>query len=310
MAGPSSFESVSNSPEAGESLYGITGLKTEGSSGTVSPEYGLSARRLLVRGKEDESKITQSIFHDVSIASVLQPRLETVIGQDDRVQVIDSETFPWRMICSLEIRGTAGSGIGTGWFAGPKTIITAGHCVFHPNMGGWAREIKIAPGRYGTEFPFPKEKTFPRPLASKKFEAPKGWIEDLSTDFDYAVIHLSQPIGDETGWFSIAVQDDATLKELLVNVAGYPGDRNFGRSQYFASSKIDKVLPTRFFYEGDTYGGQSGGPVWFQDDADQPVVIGIHSYGVGGSFTLNSATRINADVFQVLKGWIDSDNQT
>ncbi|UIE38401.1 trypsin-like serine peptidase [Leptodesmis sichuanensis] len=268
----------------------------------------MSARKLLVRGK-GEGELTKSSFSDVSIAAVIQPRPETLIGADNRVRILDSETLPWRMICSLEIRGVTGSGIGTGWFAGPKTIITAGHCVFHPNLGGWAKEIKIAPGRYGAEFPFPKDTTIPRPLASQKFEALKGWTEDLNTDFDYAVIHLNQPIGNETGWFSIAVQDDATLKGLLVNVAGYPGDRDFGRYQYFASSKIDKVLPTRFFYEADTYGGQSGGPVWFQDGTDQPVVIGVHSYGVGGSFTLNSATRINADVFQVLKGWIDADNQ-
>ena len=94
-----------------------------------------------------------------------------------------------------------------------------------------------------------------------------------------------------------------------MNVSGYPGDKEFGRFQYFASSKIDKVLSSRFFYEADTYGGQSGGPVWFQNAADQPVVIGIHSYGVGGSFGLNSATRINADIFQILKSWIDADNQ-
>lgn len=300
------FEIVSNPLEVGECLplIGDTDLKTEGSTGEAPSEYGVSARKLLVRGK---GELNRPKLSDVSV--IQPPRPETVFDIDDRIRVLDSETLPWRMICSLEIRGTVGGGIGTGWFAGPKTIITAGHCVFHPNLGGWAKEIKIAPGRYGSEFPFPNDATTQKPLVSQKFEALKGWTDDLNTDFDYAVIHLNQPIGNETGWFSIAVQDDATLKGLLVNVAGYPGDRDFGRYQYFASSKIDKILANRFFYEADTYGGQSGGPVWFQDDNDQPVVIGIHSYGRGGDFTLNSATRINADVFQVLKSWIDADNQ-
>lgn len=122
------------------------------------------------------------------------------------------------------------------------------------------------------------------------------------------MIHLSEPVGNETGWFSIAVKDEAALSDLLVNVSGYPADRDFGRYQYFAASKIAEVKPSRFFYTADTYGGQSGAPVWYQDEAARPVVIGIHSYGVG-TFTLNSATRINADVFQVIKGWIDADNQ-
>jgi glutamyl endopeptidase len=295
------FETVRNPQETGATSDVVITLKTEGSTGQGSVEYGVSSRKLLVKGKGELNRPTSS-----NISVIHSPQPETVIATDDRVRVLDSETLPWRMICSLEIEGTVGGAIGTGWFAGPKTIITAGHCVFHPNLGGWAKKIKISPGRYGSEFPFPKDAAILRPLVSSKFEALKGWTEGLNTDFDYAVIHLEEPVANETGWFSIAVQDDASLKGLLVNVAGYPGDRDFGRYQYFASSKIDKVLSNRFFYEADTYGGQSGGPVWFQDSADQPIVIGIHTYGVGGNFTLNSATRINADVFKVLKGWIDT----
>lgn len=301
------LETVSNSENTEIDLGVGTALRTQGSTGQSPVEYGVSAKRLLVHGKSELIKPMSS-----SLAAIIQPSTsfsETVIHTDDRIRILDPETLPWRMICSLEIEGTLGGGIGTGWFAGPKTIITAGHCVFHPNLGGWAKEIKIAPGRYGSEFPFPKASTVTKPLVARRFDSIKGWIEDLNTDFDFAVIHLEDPVGSETGWFSIASEDDTTIKGLLVNVAGYPGDREFGRFQYFASSKIDKVLTSRFFYEADTYGGQSGGPVWFQDNTNQPVVIGIHSYGVGGSFKLNSATRINTDVFQILKNWIDTDNQ-
>ena len=60
------------------------------------------------------------------------PHLETVIGPDDRILVKDTSRFPWRAIAQLEITpqaGNAGPLIGTAWFAGPKTLITAGHCV-------------------------------------------------------------------------------------------------------------------------------------------------------------------------------------
>ena len=280
-------------------------LQTQSNAGQVSSEYGVSARRLIVRGKGEVDKPMRSGV------SIIKPNLampESVIGTDDRIRVLDPETMPWRMICSLEISGRTGRGIGTGWFAGPKTIITAGHCVYHPNFGGWADEIKIYPGRYGSNFPFPQNSDFQQPIVSSKFDSVEGWVKDLNADYDLAVIHLTEPAGNETGWFSIAVKDDATLDDLLVNISGYPADLDFGRYQYFAASKIAEVKLNRFFYTADTYGGQSGAPVWYQDEADRPVVIGIHSYGVG-NFTLNSATRINTDTFQVIKGWIDADNQ-
>lgn len=278
-------------------------LKTDGYLGEAPTEYGISAKRLLVRGK---GELNKSLV--VSDLRVVKSPSESVIFQDDRTQVLDSETLPWRMICSLKINGSVGGGIGTGWFAGPKTIITAGHCVFHPNLGGWAKEIVIFPGRFESEIPFPKNPAYPKPIVSRRFSAVKGWTEDLNTDFDYAAIHIDDPVGNETGWFSMAVLDNDALKGQLVNVAGYPADRDFGRNQYFASDKIEKVQSNRFFYAADTYGGQSGGPAWIQNGEEQPIVVGIHSYGVGGSFTLNSATRITNEVFQILKEWIDADH--
>jgi glutamyl endopeptidase len=291
-----------NNPQAPPREVGLV-LKTDGNSGEAPAEYGISAKRLLVRGKGELNK--PLIVSDLRVVRGSMP--ESVIGPDDRIRVLDSETFPWRMVCSLKINGTVGGGIGTGWFAGPKTIITAGHCVFHPSLGGWAKEIVVFPGRFESEIPFPKNPAYQKPIVSRRFSAVKGWTEDLNTDFDYAAIHIDDPVGTETGWFSIAVLENDALKDLLVNVAGYPADRDFGRNQYFCADKIEKVQSNRFFYAADTYGGQSGGPAWFQDDSDQPVVIGIHSYGVGGSFTLNSATRINDEIFNVLKSWIDAD---
>ncbi|MGB8703129.1 MAG: trypsin-like peptidase domain-containing protein, partial [Thermosynechococcaceae cyanobacterium] len=253
------FETVS-SPQEAPTEVGVI-LKTDGNSGEAPAEYGISAQRLLVRGKGELNK--PRIASDLRVIRGSMP--ESIIGSDDRTQVVDSETMPWRMICSLKINGTVGGGIGTGWFAGPKTIITAGHCVFHPNLGGWAKEIVIFPGRFESEIPFPKNPAYQKPIVSRRFSAVKGWTEDKDTNFDYAAIHIDDPVGNETGCFSIAVLDNDDLKGLLVNVAGYPGDRDFGRNQYFAADKIEKVQSNRFFYAADTYGGQSGGPAWFQD---------------------------------------------
>jgi V8-like Glu-specific endopeptidase len=280
-------------------------LTTPGNRGTVPSKPSLSAERLIVRGNEPLEHFSISNF------VVRKPSLlpETVIARDDRIRVVDSENYPWRMICSLEIRGPGQNAIGTGWFAGPKTIITAGHCVFDTiALGGWAREIRIYPGRYDKNFPYPQSDELTKPIVSKNFETVQAWYEQQNSDYDYGVIHLDQPVGNETGWFAVAVKDDAALKDALVNVSGYPGDRDFGKFQYFHASRIQDVTQQRFFYDVDTFGGQSGAPAWIEIENNEPQVIGIHSYGVGGSFTLNSATRITPEVFENIQRWIEANN--
>src|SRR5215831_12935017 len=65
---------------------------------------------------------------------------ESVIGKDDRSQVVMTGDIPWRWICQLLIAypdGTAARA--TGWFSGQHTVMTAGHVVFSGANGGWAR---------------------------------------------------------------------------------------------------------------------------------------------------------------------------
>src|SRR4051812_15241614 len=92
-----------------------------GSRGIDSGELSLAERHLAVRGKREEPLPRRRVRNGA---------LETVIGQDDRTRILETHLPPWRMICALEMETTFGSFIGTGWFAGPKTLITAGHCVF------------------------------------------------------------------------------------------------------------------------------------------------------------------------------------
>ena len=56
------------------------------------------------------------------------PALETVHGPDDRVEIANTAAYPWRVHASLAIVAADGSQwIGTGWFIGPHTLVTAGH---------------------------------------------------------------------------------------------------------------------------------------------------------------------------------------
>lgn len=233
--------------------------------------------------------------------------LETVIGQDDRQRVPDAGADPWKRICQLDLIGPRGTFKGTGWLAGPATVITAGHCVHYPAFfGGWADRIVVAAGRTGDSFPFGK-------VESAHFSTLNVWIDGQAADHDIAAIHLSEPLGNRTGIFPVQQPDDADLVGRMVNVSGYPTDKELARAQYHHANRIMAVTPRRLFYEIDTVTGQSGAPVWAQDTAESPpVCVGIHAYGVPGTpidlhITANSAPRFDNAVLGILRDWVRAD---
>jgi V8-like Glu-specific endopeptidase len=240
--------------------------------------------------------------------SMLESLLEAV---DRRQQILETELTPWRMICALDIESQNGPAlIGTGWFVGPRTVITAGHCVFDPvELGGWAKKITVTPGRNGSALPFPSE-------ASAEFSTTDLWQKDQNPDFDYGVIHLKTYLGAKVGAFGVAVLPDAELQNRLVNVSGYPTEPGDGQLQYFHASRVKATTGRRVFYDVDTVGGQSGSPVWaYLDDSKDPIVVAIHAYGIGGvpaglSVVANSGPRIIPEVLDVIRGWAGADVKT
>jgi glutamyl endopeptidase len=276
---------------------------TQGSSGSIITDPSLAAERLIVSGK--------GALPELALRRLRRRRVIETEFEFDRIPIIGSERDPWRMICSLEILSPITRAFGTGWFVGPSTLVTAGHCVFDKAMGGKAFQIIVYPGRYDIMdkvFPYPKDPKFTKPIVSTRFQAAPGWEDSQSPNLDYAVIQLDEAVGDETGWFSVALKADSTLQDHLINIAGYPADKNDGRVQYFDSDKIERVTEQRFFYKADTSGGQSGSPVWIQATLNSvPEVVGIHtngedrrSFGASG----NSARRIDTEVFKNITQWI------
>lgn len=269
-----------------------------GSAGaTESVGSNLAADQLLVKGKGDPLPRPMMMGGGA---------LESVIGQDDRTRILETAGDPWRMICALSIQSDYGSFIGTGWFIGPRTLLTAGHCVYEQGMGGWANRIEVSPGRNQDQFPF-------KTVTATRFSTLDRWMKTQDPDFDMGVIHLDEDLGLQTGWFAIGALPAGELKGYLVNISGYPGDRGWGKQQWFHRNRILRVTARRVFYDVDTYGGQSGSPVWiYESENPQPLAVGIHAYGVGGTpsnfgITANSAPRIIPEAMEVIREWVASE---
>lgn len=223
-----------------------------------------------------------------------QRALEVVIGTDDRVQITSTTVVPWRWICSLRITAANGAQfIGTGWLVGPRTVMTAGHCVFMHAQGGWAQKIEVVPGRNSFLQPFGS-------AVATDFRSVTGWTANHDRDFDYGAILLppDRRFGDTLGFFGYAALPDAELLNLTLNLSGYPGDKPSG-TQWFHARRAESVTARTIIYNIDTAGGQSGSPVWRLKDGLRHAV-GIHT---NGALSGNSATRIIAGVANNIALW-------
>ncbi len=263
----------------------------------VSSEQGPTGEQL--PDPNQEADLPDAYFASYAEAPVSPAKnedraLEVVIGADDRIRINNTSAYPWRMHCSLRIVASTGKVyIGTGWFIGPRTIMTAGHCVFLHNEGGWAKSITVMPGRNGSSLPYGAS-------VATHLRSVTGWTQSKSADNDYGCIILPEnnPLGNKTGWFGFAYMGDSALKAKYVNLSGYPGDKPAG-TQWYHSRKVKSVTSRRVFYEIDTAGGQSGSAVYYIQD-NKRYAVGVHAYGASSG---NSATRITKGVFNMMQTW-------
>lgn len=276
-------------PSAGE------GAETDLVEGEVEPVGAVFAESVIEETAPDTSGL-----RPIGEATYGAPSgSESVLGPDSRIQIGNTSVYPWRVHCSLLITANDGSlWIGTGWFIGPKTVVTAGHCVFIHAPGtarhGWVRSIKVMPGRNGASLPYGSV-VVPR----ANLRSVKGWtVNGPNENYDYGAMVLPTPLGSQTGWFGFAAYSDATLRPLRVNISGYPGDKPAG-TQWYMSSPISSLGARKVYYTIDTAGGQSGSAVYVIRDGKR-YGVAVHAYG--GS-TSNSGTRITKPVFDNFKLW-------
>ena len=268
--------------------------ETVGSAGSGPSAAAQADADLLVFGKREQRIKPKGI----RIGS------ETIIGEDDRVKITDTQSRPWRMIAGLRLITRApltSTFIGTGWFIGPHTLLTAGHCVYSStDYDGWIGSIEVSSGRNGATFPY-------KTVTATKFFALQQWITSADPDYDIGCIQISEPLGNTVGFFKIASLSDADLNNALVNISGYPADLDNGRSQYFHANRVLRSSARRIYYDVDTYGGQSGSPVWVQDSAtSEPRAVAVHAYGTSGTapsmgITANSGPRLSADIVATVR---------
>jgi glutamyl endopeptidase len=235
-----------------------------------------------------------------SAAPVQGPTGESVIGTDGRIKVNGTTNYPNRAIAYLLVTwANSTQGSCTGWFVGPRTVVTAGHCVFNTTAGsayGWAKSIKVYPGRNGATIPYGS-------TTGHRFFSATGWTSSTGDPrYDYGAIQTNSALGNTVGWFGWRWQSSNTFPGNYT-VRGYPGDKP-SATMWTMSGPITNVSTQRLWYSMDTYGGQSGSPLYALYNSTCCYGFGVHTYGTSVSpYFGNSATRITSTVSTNLTNW-------
>ena len=290
-------QSVSSEGKLPDSKNGLTAKDFAGKApqGKIEAVDGFDPSRAMDEIAEVQTvAISQDLKSLPDAATLAYSQPETVCDADDRARISPANDTPWRWICKLLITFPNNTRVvGTGWFIGSRTVMTAAHCLYSGDLG-WAQSIEVIPGMdedrrpYGSQF-------------GASFRATTGWTEDPKPDYDYGAIILpDDTLGNQVGWFGFVAPADNELQGLAVNTSGYPGDKPSG-TQWFNAGGITRVEERRIYYMIDTMGGQSGSPVWRRVN-DERHAVGIHAYGG----CPNSATRITTPVFENMLSWRDN----
>jgi glutamyl endopeptidase len=224
------------------------------------------------------------------------PAGRSVLGADGRTQVDPTTGNPSRFIGQIVIGGS----ICTGWLVDADTVITAGHCV--SNGAGTFFDVNtmtFIPGRNGGTEPYGS-------CGVDASYTTNGFHVGASKLYDYGAIILDCTIGTTTGWMGYFKVGGITgLQGLTAHVRGYPGDKPLG-TQWTMRGTVAASQKRFVYYAIDTFGGQSGSPVYQFRSGCGACAMAIHAYGNGGSGPAannNGGPRINIEVFNNLNAF-------
>jgi V8-like Glu-specific endopeptidase len=227
-----------------------------------------------------------------------RPNAADDVSTEHLTQVLDTTTIPWRFLVNLTIFAPTGDMLGgSGWLLGPRTVITAGHCVFLRGLQKWASRVEVRVARNGPTEPYPPTQT----VSGAQLQSVEGWVNDGQEASDLGALLLSQPVS--AGSFGINSNfTDAQLDSVLISVGGYPKLSGGFGTLWAESHYIAQVTEDRLYYAVATVDGMSGGPVFLTDQNGNRFAVGIHNYlSPDGRFGI--ATRINPVIAGYLAQW-------
>jgi glutamyl endopeptidase len=292
------YEELSFEPEPFEDFQVFDELRSEW--------IPANRQKQITQERTQETTMHDQLSFEAEPLNIFRSRREEEVipPVDTRTCIRATTAAPFRYICSIQtpINPTT-MRVGSGTLIGPRTVLTAGH-----NMDGVSAALtQVAPGRIG-----PAATPFGISVAALFVFAP-GFVASSATD--YGVIVLRNPLGNSANWWTfnpfkwpgdsvgtsvLQGSAPAVAAGTRVSLSGYPADlpaaTHLGgrrdpcfvsgsnlaaQHQYIDTNRATRVTPLGLLeYENDTFGGNSGSPVWHEiDRASGRTLLAVHISG-------------------------------
>jgi V8-like Glu-specific endopeptidase len=206
------------------------------------------------------------------IAPNTNPELQS--HTPSRVPVTSTQP-PFRGVYMMQITYSNGASYRcTGWAIDEFHALTAGHCMWDEEMGGFPTQVKVFPSVGGRA-------AYGYAMATAMWTEPRfrqlTWPSCVPYDFAY--MRLDWRIGYRTGWLRMSSALPAPNTRL--DVLGYPSEPPAYTGNVYliaTTAHMDgTAAPTLFDVTSELYGGNSGGPVYMTDASGTRNGLGILS---------------------------------
>lgn len=216
----------------------------------------------------------------------------SVIGDDERV-------IDWTKSGVVKLMNSTGY-IGSGFVIGDHIIATAAHCAYNQKIS----EILL----------FDNSGNITMHATPVEYHVPLDYINNLTDqsqfkyeNYDYALISVKEDLS-AYACFNLGVPLDSFMNSNAnLTVTGFPGEFNTHTKHmmYSGNGKVCGGDNSLMYYNTDTSGGNSGGPVYITESAygeTYYTVVAIHAYRPHGNHNKgNHGTRITTDLINFYK---------
>lgn len=290
-------------PAASARAFTLIGRSSDGKD--IKLEPGQNVLDAIEKEKAAGDKRTSIEGGGEDPAAGTDGQAREIVGKDGRVQITNTTKFPFSTIgylFSYNENDDNSYYSCTASVIGPKTILTAGHCLYdHASKNGWSDVYAFCPGINGEDnMPFGCAE-YDSAYVFQAFVTDYDGSYDAVWQYDVGLVTFKEEIGNTVGW--LGYTNGASLGDFQGNLVGYHNDKPaFTMWRSTCNVIAEENFETDFSHDCDFVDGAQGAPIYFLDGNKDRIIAGVN---IGPSGQANWALKLYGPIYE----WINTINK-